>query len=238
MALYQDVVEKYLNKGMSGPNARIMGLLNTKYILATVKNEPIVQPNPFALGNAWFVKTIETVADADAELEGLGSLNPKDTLVVQTKNAAQLDGWKYQGDSTDQIKLTSYYPDKMVYEYSAKAESVAAFSEIFYPHEKGWNCYLNDQLMPNQIFKADYLIRALKVPAGQKQVLEMRFEPKSVKIGGTISMVTSAMALLFFLVGLFFHFKNEGFGEANQLSEVEVSKKEKPIVVQEKKKKK
>lgn len=219
LALYQDIVEKYLGQNLQN-SLHIVGMLNGKYIITAGQQGARVMPNPKVLGNAWFVKNITTVADADAELNSLATLNPRDTLIVQQKNATDVAAWKYAGDSTDYIRLTSYAPDKMVYEYSAKSESVAAFSEIYYPHEKGWNCYLNGQLMPNQIFKADYLLRALKLPAGQKLTLEMRFEPNSVKTGNSITLFASALVLLLFAVGLFFNFKKHDLNDPNKLDEM------------------
>ena len=237
MALYQDVVEKYLNSDLQ-KSLHIVGMLNGKYIITPgQQGEPRVLPNPKVMGNAWFVKNIVTVPDADAELGSLATLNPRDTLVVQQKNAADVASWKYAGDSTDYIKLTSYSPDKMVYEYSAKSESVAAFSEVYDPHSKGWNCYLNGQLMPDQIFKADYLLRALKLPAGQKQSLEMRFEPNSVKMGNSITLFSSALVLLLFVLGLFFNFKKHDLDDPNRLDEMPEETSSKKVIAEEKGKK-
>jgi hypothetical protein len=237
MALYQDVVEKYLSSSMKFA-LPITGMLNGKYLITAPdeKNPSRIVKNPNALGNAWFIKKIVAVADADAELNGLANFNPRDSMLVQTKNLGDLASWQYAGDTTDYIKMTAYSPDKMVYEYSAKSPSVAAFSEIYYPHEKGWNTYLNGQMMPDQIFKADYLIRGLKLPAGQKQVLEMRFEPQSVKTGNTITLISSAIALLLFVAALFFHFKNHDAADPNQLSEMPVLIEKKTAAVDLKKK--
>jgi hypothetical protein len=237
MALYQDVVEKYLSSSMKFA-LPITGMLNGKYLItaADEKNPSRLITNPSALGNAWFIKKIIAVADADAELNGLANFNPRDSMLVQTKYLGDLGSWQYAGDTTDYIKLTTYSPDKMVYEYAAKSTSVAAFSEIYYPHEKGWNTYLNGQLMQDHIFKANYMIRGLKLPAGQKQVLEMRFEPQSVKTGNTITMITSAMSLLLFVAAMFFHFKNHGAANPNQLSEMPVLTEKKTSAADLKKK--
>ncbi len=228
LALVQDVFDAHFSKSLESA-LPIAGMLNAKYVIGGPQGQPpIAQRNPSAMGNAWFGKKAVVVADADAELAGLAKFNPRDSFLVQQKFADQLAGWQPSADSTDYIKLTSYHPDRMAYEFSAKTDQIALFSEVFYPHEKGWNLYLNGSLAANQIFKANYLLRAARVPAGQKQVLEMRFEPKSVKTGSTMGYVSSALVLLFCLAGLFFQFKNGAWAEPSQLADVEKRAEEKP----------
>ena len=95
----------------------------------------------------------------------------------------------------------------MQYEYSAATEQLAVFPEQYYPASKGWKCYLNGQPY-NDIIKADYMLRALRVPAGQNMKLEMRFEPASWRIGSTLSVIGSLLTFLLIGVGLFFKFKS------------------------------
>ncbi len=179
---FQEVVDRYLVKGL-GQNLHIVGMMNGKYLI-TDKGQ--VFPNPEACGNAWFVSHFSVVANGDEELEALGPLNPKDSAVVQQAYASTLQGLNIQRDSNDYIKLTSYHPDKMEYEYSAKTEQLAVFSEMWYPPSKGWKCYLNGQPAPDMI-KVDYLLRGMRLPAGEKQKLEMRFEPQSFYTGEKVS---------------------------------------------------
>jgi hypothetical protein len=187
---FQEVVEMYLGEKLN-ENTHILGMMNTKYIV-TQKGDVI--PNPDALGHAWFVNNVQTVADGDAELKALGALNPRDTVVVQAAAAAAL-GAAAPRDSTNKITLTAYHPDKMEYTYSASADQVTVFPEQYYPPAKGWKCYLNGQ--PYQDFvKANYMLRAIKLPAGQNQKFEMRFEPQSFKTGSMINLVASIAVLL------------------------------------------
>ncbi|HRI61832.1 MAG TPA: hypothetical protein PK228_18970, partial [Saprospiraceae bacterium] len=76
--------------------------------------------------------------------------------------------------------------------------------------------------------KADYLIRAMRLPAGQNQKLEMRFEPRSFYLGETISMAASALVLLLFFGSLFFWYRRHPLGDPNQLTDIEPEKKDKP----------
>src|ERR1019366_6633870 len=66
LELYNDIIENQLEKG----NERVYNMLNTKYFI--VQNpqtgKPFAQINPAALGNAWLVKGIKYVANANEEM--------------------------------------------------------------------------------------------------------------------------------------------------------------------------
>ncbi len=221
---YQEVIDTFLS-GNVGQNLNIVGMFNGKYIIVPKGEGADVIVNPKALGHAWFVRHFDIVPNGDAEFNALHGLNPKDTAVVQQSFAATLQGFQIQPDSTAKIDLVSYHPDKMVYEYSAKTEQFAVFPEVYYPPAKGWKCYLNDQPAPDFI-KVDYLLRGMRLPAGDKMKLEMRFEPRSYYLGEKISMGASALALLLFFGGLFWWFRRHTPGDPDQLADM--PKEEKP----------
>ena len=56
------------------------------------------------------------------------------------------------------------------------------FSEIFYPH--GWTATIDGKKTP--IARADYVLRALYIPAGEHEVV-MAFRPTSIRITETIA---------------------------------------------------
>jgi hypothetical protein len=217
---FQEVVDTFLSGANMAKSVHILGMMNVKYFIT--QNGPA--QNPAVCGNAWFVDSIQVVADGDAELAALRNLNPKTSAVFQQKYAGTLEGFQPRRDSTASIKLSSYHPDKMEYTYSAQTEQLAVFSEMYYPPAKGWKCYLNGQPAPD-FTKANYLLRAMRLPAGQNQKLEMRFEPRSYILGEKISFAASALTLLLCLAGLWFWYKGGARVEAPvHLSEVEVEK--------------
>ncbi len=215
----QEVVDSFLNVNL-GDNLHIVGMLNGKYIIGQ-KGE--VMRNPEAHGNAWFVRHVEVVPDADAEFNALRHLNPKDTAVIQQSFASVLNGLQIQPDSTATIRLTRYHPDKMEYEYSAPSEQLAVFSEMYYPPAKGWKCYLNGQPAADFI-KANYLVRAMRLPAGQNMKLEMRFEPRSYYLGEKIAYAASALVLLLFAGALIMWYRTHQPEDPNRLTEMERAK--------------
>jgi len=206
---YNDVIEKYLRE--PGKYMNVVGMLNAKYIIQNQGNKPVAIPlREKTLGNAWFVKSFRTVENADKELDALGSLNPKEEAVFDQTYAKELEGFNLNFDSTSTIKLANYSPDNMEYVYSAKTPQLAVFSEVYYPESKGWSLYVGDKRVP--ILKADYLLRAAILPAGQNQKVVMKFHPNSYYTGEKISLFASIILLLSLFAGFFFSFKNHDSG--------------------------
>lgn len=220
LQLFQEVVDTFLNPSL-GESLHLIGMLNGKYLIGQ-KGE--VMPLPQACGNAWFVSRYTTVPDADRELQALRELDPKTEAVVQEAYAEPLRGLDIQFDSTAQIRLTKYHPTKMEYEYSAATEQLALFSEMYYPPAKGWKCYLNGEPAPD-FTKANYLIRAMRLPAGQNMKLEMRFEPRSFYVGENISRIASGLILLLFAAGLFLWYRSRPALDVTHLSDMPAAEK-------------
>jgi Bacterial membrane protein YfhO len=221
---FQEVVDTYLGKFekdipiLQQKMMPLYGMLNVKYIMMG-EEEKDIQQNPFALGNAWFVKNIQLADNADKELAMIGSINPRYDVVIQKSNMAILNNFTPQYDSTATIKLTSYHPDKLEYQSSTKSDQLAVFSEIYYPMEKGWNMTIDGQ--PTVFVKANYIVRAAKIPAGNHKIV-MWYAPKSYFAGETISYIASGGLILAFLAGLFLYFKKQSIPDVDLLPEEEV----------------
>ncbi|MGL5888795.1 MAG: YfhO family protein, partial [Bacteroidia bacterium] len=94
-------------------------------------------------------------------------------------------------DSAATIKLTAYQANKLNYESNSAKEQLAVFSEIYYPH--GWNAYIDGK--PVEHFRANYVLRAMRIPAGKHQI-EFKFEPEFYAKGESISRIGSILLLL------------------------------------------
>jgi uncharacterized membrane protein YfhO len=69
------------------------------------------------------------------------------------------------------------------------------FSEVYYDGgEKGWQAYIDGKPVPH--FRVDYILRAMRIPAGQNMKIEFRMEPRSYLLGETISLITSILLIL------------------------------------------
>jgi hypothetical protein len=232
MMIFEELKTKYLNNATAHRN--ILGMLNTKYIISAPQGDDSrLMPFPVqeACGNAWFVKDYQMVANADEELNGLAGLDTKNKALIQNQEADYMAGFKMNYDSTASIKLISYHPDRMEYTYSAKTEQLAMFSEMFYKPSKGWNVYLNDEQI-DPFIKANFAIRAMRLPAGQNQVLEMRFEPSSYYIGSKIALVTSLLLLIGFVAAIVLYFKNNNLFDPTRIENEPLPEKEVKAKVQ------
>jgi hypothetical protein len=192
-----------LNALMGGLN--VINMLNTKYIIVPADNESRSTPikNPQANGNAWFVKQLKTVANADSEIVSLYKLDVKNQAVIREAQKKELnikDG--YSG--TGQIKLTSYKANELIYSSESDAEGFAVFSEIYYP--KGWNAYIDDKLVPHA--SVNYVLRGMPIPAG-KHTIRFKFEPQVYKTGNTVARIGSILVFLTVILALFFEFRKQ-----------------------------
>ncbi|MEM9849845.1 MAG: YfhO family protein, partial [Bacteroidota bacterium] len=195
----QDVIEQHLSSNF---NQQVLDMLNTKYFIANVQNEPQVQQNPGALGNAWFVDTIRTVANANAEIDALSNFSARTTAIVHSDYQEYIAGLNPDGQGTISLNIDQYRPDYLTYNSNSSSEQLAVFSEVWYGPDKGWNAYIDGE--PVEHMRVNYLLRALRVPAGQHQI-EFRFEPATYSIGKTISLISSLL-ILFGLIGFIAYF--------------------------------
>ncbi len=227
---YQEVVDSFLNGPKLADNLHIVGMFNGKYIITPPQGqeEPRVILNPEACGHAWFVNHFDILPTAEAELQSLHLLRPRDSAVVQQAYATALQGFTVQPDSSAKIDLVKYHPDIMEYEYSAKTEQFAVFPEIYYPPAKGWKTYLNGQPAPD-FFKVDYLLRGMRLPAGQNMKLEMRFEPASFYTGEKVAWIASILSVLLFFAGFILWFRQHPLEDPNRLAEEEQPAPGRPV---------
>ncbi|MFQ5613658.1 MAG: YfhO family protein [Anaerolineae bacterium] len=88
--------------------------------------------------------------------------------------------------------LTAFSPNRLAVEVDAAAAGLLLLSEIAYP---GWRATVNSA--PAPVLRADYILRAVPVPAGRSTV-ELAFRPWTFYLGATVS----GLALLLAGLGL------------------------------------
>ncbi len=194
----QDLIERHISKG----NQPVLDMLNTRYVIGGQPGQEQAQRNPGALGNAWFVKSVQIVPSANAEIDALNNFRPDSVAIVHQEFADKLPSKSFSGAGT--ITLTAYAPDKLTYKSSSSADQLAVFSEIWYGPDKGWIATIDGQ--PAELIRANYALRALPIPAGEHEIV-MSFEPASFYRGEKISYVSSGLILLLVGTSLFFAFR-------------------------------
>ncbi len=195
-ARLEDLFSFHIYKGNMG----VLNMLNVKYVVQQDKNGasyPAV--NPEANGNAWFIKKLVKVENADAEIQVLDTLQTKKIAVASTEMMKGVTGSDFKVDSLSTITLTDYAPNHLTYTSKNEYDGVAVFSEMYYSH--GWNAYINGK--PVTHFRVNYVLRALEVPAGQ-HTIEFKFEPQVIKTGSQIALASSIIFGLILLGGIGF----------------------------------
>ena len=206
---YQELIERHLSPEMQAAyqaiaaaggemdsvdasKFRVLNMLNTKYFILPAGQQGQTVPvlNPYANGNAWFVKNVQYVNNANEEIDALKTILPTETAVVDVRFKDVLKGIsEAHKDSLSSIRLTSYEPNRLVYETENAGDGIAVFSEIYYPN--GWQVTIDGK--PAGLGRADYVLRTLYIPAG-KHTVEMRFDPQSLHV--TEGIAYGALALL------------------------------------------
>ncbi|MEO6330178.1 MAG: YfhO family protein [Ginsengibacter sp.] len=201
LGLYQDMIEHQLSKG----NMRVFNMLNTKYFIVSNPStgKPVAQLNPEAFGNAWLVKGIKYVNNADEEMLALDSTDLKDTAVID-KSFESIIKTQPQYDSTASIKLKQNLNDKIIYDYNSSMPQFAVFSEVYYNH--GWSPYVDGKKSP--YVKVNYILRGMSLPAGKHEI-EFRFEPASFTTGRLITIWSNILIILVIAVSIFLYFKKK-----------------------------
>ncbi|MES3016315.1 MAG: YfhO family protein [Bacteroidota bacterium] len=187
---YQELLDKQFNGSI---NEDVLDMLNTKYVITADQTgqKQTVQNRDSAAGNAWFVPGVTYVKDDDQEMTAISSFDPKKVMIVADQYKPMIDIKRVGYDTNGFIRLTSYHPDLMTYEYSSGKDALAVFSEIYY--KRGWNAYVDGEKIP--YFRANYLLRAAQLPGGNHK-LEFKFEPASYYTGEIISLIASIILVL------------------------------------------
>ncbi|UBM58904.1 hypothetical protein LAG90_19075 [Marinilongibacter aquaticus] len=195
---YQELVDHELLKD-GNLNFGVLNFLNTKYLITNGPSGEQAQMNPDAFGNAWFVRQVKAVSNADEELAEAGSIDAQSVAVTQTKFMAESK--TYTVDSAATVTLKSYLPNKLVYESNSKQEGFIVFSEIYYRGNTDWLSSIDGK--PADHIKVDYVLRGLEVPAGKHEIV-FEFKPQSVEKGKIGDLVASIGLVLLAIAGVFY----------------------------------
>lgn len=215
LARYQDMIDRYLDPPR---NEAVLDMLDTRYVIvAGADGQPQAMRRETANGPAWFVAGFAQAPSPRQEIDLLQQVDLKRTAVVAEKDmnavaglpnlpeqvtsknmeaeaelpTEALEAPEQIGAISEQprtIALTEYRPNYLRYAYESPVEAVAVFSEIYY--DQGWTAYIDGA--PAPYFHADYILRAMRLPAGSHTV-EWRFRAPA---WGAVEAVTLGASLV------------------------------------------
>lgn len=200
---YDDLINEYFYQMDTVKVPKILNMLNAKYMIFGDTQNPQAVPNPYANGNAWFVSEVKFEKSPNEEIKLIGEIDTKKTAVVHAVDQKYFDGKSLAKDSTAVINLTSYQPNSIELKTQSKTPQLAVISEIYYPY--GWKMILDGKEVP--YIKADYLLRAVHVPAGN-HTIKMVFEPEVIEKGKLFSMIAFGVFLILSALGIYWMYKN------------------------------
>lgn len=198
LARYQDLIDRYLNALDDG----VLDMLDTRYaIVAGADGVLQAVRRGTEFGAAWFVDRAVEAGTPQQEIDLLGEVDLRTTAVVAASDAEAVAVLP-NADTTDSairdlpapkrsIRLSEYRPNYLKYDYTTPEAGVAVFSEIFY--DKGWTAYVDG--VEASYFRADYVLRAMALPAGTHTV-EWRFRAPAWTVVETVTGIASVLILL------------------------------------------
>ena len=181
LARYQDLIDVHLSK----LNENVLDMLNVRYVINGKSADDVIT-RPSANGAAWFAQNIVRADSPQQEIALLDQIDIKQEAVVSEEFLP-----KNFNLGNGSITLEEYRPNYLRYEYSADSDAFVIFSEIY--TASGWRAYIDQKEV--KPLRANYILRALEVPAGHHTV-EWRYRaPKWTLIDG-ITLGFSAIVLI------------------------------------------
>ncbi len=189
LARYQDLINYYL----ANQNSAILDMLNTRYLIVPSSDrrsqELIKRDSEF--GAAWFVEGVERVNSPNYEIEMLGKADLSSYAIVGADFTTSSTQYGAEGE----ITLVDYKPHHLTYKYNSATDALAIFSEIYYA--KGWTAYIDGVESP--YIRANYLLRAMELPAGEHTV-EWRFRAPRWGVVEGVTLAASIAILLSIII--------------------------------------
>jgi hypothetical protein len=216
---YQEMIDRNLFSPLKVGehiNWNVVNMLNVKYLVLDSRysflNNDIefvlfdrdaqytVYRNNGYLPRAWFVKNQEVFRDKNGVMQKINDpdFNPRDTVLLE-KEVKSFDYY-------DDFSITMLERDihHTTWKTSNDTDAFMVISEIYYP--EGWNIYINGE--KTDIYLANTILRGIRVPAGDNNLIEMKFEPKSYEISLFLSTIGLSLSILLTIFGLILYYRS------------------------------
>jgi hypothetical protein len=157
--------------------------LNGAFPTIYADDEVQVRENREALPQAWIVHEALQVSRGEAlPLLESGAVDPRRTALIEADPPPLAPA---TNPAAEWIVTQVNDPDRLRLAVSTDAPGLLVLSESYDP---GWRAYIDGE--EADVLVADHLLRAVPLPAGEHAV-ELRYEPRSLRVGVAISTVTA-----------------------------------------------
>ncbi|MBP5548436.1 MAG: hypothetical protein J6X58_06075 [Bacteroidales bacterium] len=185
----------------------VLDMLNARYMMLNLQNQPRPVRRTTALGCCWLVEQIKYVENPNEEILALNDFDPYCTAIVD-KSKFNVDAKQSPRDSSETITVVHTYPqtpDHLTYKSHTNQPRLAVFSEIYY--EPDWRAYIDGE--PAKYIRADYVLRAIVVPAGD-HTIEFVNEAPTLHRLDTITLIISLVMIAAMAGALFLVYRKRG----------------------------
>lgn len=206
---YSSLVTKRYNDyvgAMQQEPGRFLDMMNVRYVIVSPQSgyshlagaskvfeegSYAVYERPSVLPRAYLVHQARLASSPKSALRIMSeaSFDPC-TMVVLERSTAGSDQTAGAAVDTDTATVLSYGSDDVSVQTVTAQESYLVLSDTYYP---GWQAEIDGKSAP--LMQANYLFRAVRVPAGN-HVVRFAFRPAVVAIGGLISLFSGVAIVL------------------------------------------
>jgi hypothetical protein len=153
--------------------------------------DALIYENDFALPRATVVGQVR-VAPAAAILDTIatGLVDPATTVWMERDPGLELGPVEGATATIAEAKL-----NRVVVDVTTPGPGLLRLADLWYPD---WKATVDGR--PAEVLRVDYLLRAVPVPAGSHRVV-FTFEPRSMRLGLIVSVVSLLLALALILAG-------------------------------------
>ena len=195
LSRYQDIIDRYLSKGDEG----VLDMLNVRYVIGPSATADDVATRPTANGAAWTVRSVVRAASPEEEITLTGEVDTKHEAVMSDEFLPENYNFT---DGT--VTLEEYRPNYLRYTTRSDGNALAVFSEIY--TREGWRAYIDgEEVRP---LRADYILRALELPAGSHTV-EWRYRAPHWNAIEAVTLIFSIVVLAAFIITVITVIRNE-----------------------------
>ena len=193
LSRYQDMIDRHLSYLHEG----VLDMLNVRYIIDSPTADGVFVRET-ANGAAWMVESVVRASSPQEEIELVGKIDTKREAVMTDEYLPENFNF-----SAGEISLEEYRPNYLRYKATAQGNALVVFSEIF--TKQGWTVKIDgEEARP---LRADYILRAVELPAGEHTVEWSYRAPNWALVEG-IALACSVVVLAAFLLTLIYLIRN------------------------------